>query len=93
MFLGFVNFYQQFIQRFSWIAVSFISMLKTLKCTESATQPGEGVVGVNGDNRARRNKSKLDGSEFDSSEIDGSEVKDDEVEKKIQKTSKPKISS
>ena len=64
-------------------------MLKTLGSTEPLTRLGEGVVGVGGDSRARRDGSKLDGSEVDDDEVNSSEV-DDEVGKKDQKTSKSK---
>ena len=35
LFLAFTNFYQRFIQRFSWIAAQLTSMLKTLGSIES----------------------------------------------------------
>ena len=63
MFLGFANFYRQFIQGFSWIAALLTSMLKISRGTESKTRPGEGGVGVGG-SRAGREGSKLDGSEL-----------------------------
>ena len=44
VFFGFTNFYWYFIQRFSWIAASFTSMLKT-SCTELA-ELRKGVVGI-----------------------------------------------
>ena len=59
-------------------------MLKTSGSTEPLTRPGEGVVGVGGDNRDRRDASKLDGSK-----LDGDENDDGEVEK-VQKTTKSK---
>ena len=68
-------------------------MLKTSGSTEPSTRPGEGVVGVGGDSRARRDVIKLDRSEFDSGEVDGGEVEVDEVGKKVQKTTKSKNSS
>ena len=63
-------------------------MLKTLKNIKFATQPGEGIVGVGGERKARHDKNKLDGSELDGAEVNGNEVEDDEVGKKVQKTSK-----
>ena len=90
MFLGFANFYRRFIQGFSRIAAPLTSMLKTSGSTEPSTRPGEGVVGVGGDSRARRDTSKLDGSKLDGDEVDGREVEVDEVGKKVQKTSKSK---
>ena len=67
--------------------------MKTSGSTEPLIRPGEGVVGVNGDSRARRDASKLDGSKLDGDEVDGGEVEVDEVEKKVRKTSKSKNSS
>ena len=90
VFLGFANFYRQFIQRFSWIAALLTSMLKTLGGTESKTRPGEGGVGVGG-SRAGRGGSKLDDRRrIDDDEIDGDEVGDDEIGMKVQKSSKSK---
>ena len=60
-------------------------MLKTSGSPESLTQPGKGRVGVGGDNRARRDKNKLDDDE-----VDGGEVEYNEVGKKVQKTSRSK---
>ena len=57
------------------------------------TQPREGIVGVGGDSRARRDASKLKRSKYDDDEVDDSEVEVDEVGKKVQKTSKSKNSS
>ena len=68
-------------------------MLKTSGKTELLTRPGEGVVGVSANSRARRNANKLDGSKLDGNEVDGGEVEVDEVKKKVQKTTKSKISS
>ena len=75
-------------------------MLKTSGSTELLTRPGEGLVRVGGDSRARRDASKLDGSELDGSEldggevdggeVDGDEVEVDEVGKKVQKMTKSK---
>ena len=64
-------------------------MLKISGSTESLTQPEKGVIGVEGDNRARRDGNKLNRSEIDNGKVVGSEV-DNEVEKKGQKTSKSK---
>ena len=88
MFLGFANFYRLFIQGFSRIAVPLTWILKSSGSTEPLTRPGEGVVGVSGDSRARRG-----GSEIDGDEVDGVEVEVDEVGKKARKTSKSKIFS
>ena len=41
VFLGFANFYQQFIQSFSCIALLLISILKNIKSTRSITNPKE----------------------------------------------------
>ena len=60
-------------------------MLKTLRTTESKTQPGEGGVGVSGESRAGHSR-----SEIDDVEVGGGEVEDDEVGKKVQKSSKSK---
>ena len=65
-------------------------MLKTSGNIEPLTQLREGIVGVGGDNRARRDASKLNGSKLDSNEVDGGKVKVDEVRKKVQKTTKSK---
>ena len=82
MFLGFANFYQRFIQGFSWIAALFISMLKTLGSTKFKTRPGESGVGVGG-SRAEQEESEFNGSRIDDSEVDGGEVGDNEVGKKV----------
>ena len=92
VFLGFANFYCQFIQGFSRIAAPQTSILKTSGSTESKTRPGEGGVRV-GDNRAGRGGSKLDGSELCDDEVDSSEVEDVEVGEKVQEKSKSKNSS
>ena len=92
MFLGFANFYQRFIQRFSRIAATLTSMLKTSGSTQSKTRPGEGGVGVGG-SRAGRERSELDGSELQDDEVDGGGVEDDEVGEKVRKRSKSKNSS
>ncbi len=42
VFLGFANFYQQFIQGFSRLAVPLISMLKTILVVGSAENPEQG---------------------------------------------------
>ena len=49
VFLGFANFYRQFIQKFRRIAVPLTSMLKTSRSTKSTTRLGKGGVGVGGD--------------------------------------------
>ena len=86
VFLGFANFYWQFIQGLNWIAGSFNSMFKTLKSIESKTRPGEGGVGVSGRSRAGRDgsKNKLDGIEMDDDEVDSGKV-DNEIGKKMSK--------
>ena len=58
-------------------------MLKTLESTESTIQPGEGIVGVDSDNKAGRDESKLDRSGLDRIEIDDVEVDGDEVDSEI----------
>ena len=89
MFLGFANFYRQFIQGFSWIATPLTLMLKT-------AEPRKHGVKVGGDSKAGRGGSKLDKRKIDDNEIDGDEV-DDEVDNeggtKVQKSSKLKNSS
>ena len=66
-------------------------MLKISRSTESATQPGEGVVEVRGDSRAGSEGSKLNKSKLDGGKLDSGEIEDDEVEKKVQKCLSPKI--
>ena len=88
MFLGFANFYQQSIQRFSQIATPLISMLKTSGGTESKIRHGEGGVGVGGSSRAGRGRSGI--GEMNDIEVDGGEIEVDEVEKKVHKSSKSK---
>ena len=58
-------------------------MLKISESTDSLTWPGKGRVGVDDNNKARR-----DGSELDRSKVDGNGVGDDKVGKKFQKSSK-----
>ena len=88
-FLGFANFYRQFIQGFSQIAAALTLMLKTLS-TESA-EPRKGGVKVSSDSRAGRVGSEIDdGKKIDGSEVDDGEIGDNEVGKKVQKTSKSK---
>ena len=77
VFLGFANFYRQFIQGFSRIAALITLMLKTSKSTESKTRPSEGEVGVSGDSRAGHCRSGIDDGE-----VGGNEVEDNEVGKK-----------
>ena len=83
IFLGFANFYKQFIKEFSQIATSLILRLK-ISSIKSA-KPKKGRVGIGNGSRARCNGSKIDGSEVDSNEIE-----DYEVGKKVQKTTKSK---
>ena len=90
VFLGFANFYCWFIQGFSRIAASLTSMLKTSGSTKPLLRPGEGVVGVDGDSRARRDAKKLDRSKLGGDKVDGDEIEVDEIEKKVQKTTKSK---
>ena len=90
VFLGFANFYRQFIQGFSRIAAPLTSMLKTSGSTESKTRPGEGRIGVGGDSKAGRSRNVFDRIRIDDGEVDGSEDGDDEVGKKAQKLSKSK---
>ena len=82
MFLGFANFYRRFIQGFNRIAAPLTLMLKT-------AEPRKGGVGVGGDSRAGRSRSKLDGRRDDDDEVDGDEV-DDDVGTTVQKSSKSK---
>ena len=68
-------------------------MLKTSRSIESTTQPGEGVVGVGSNSRARHDKNKLDKSKLDGSGISHNEVDDkgdNEVRKKGRNLSKSK---
>ena len=90
MFLEFANFYRRFIQRFSWITALLTLILKTSGSTEPSTQLGEGIVGVGGDSKARRDTNKLDRSKLDGNEVHDGEVEVDEVGKKVQKTTKSK---
>ena len=48
VFLGFANFYWQFIQEFSYIAAPLTSILKTIGSTGSAANPEETKSGVGG---------------------------------------------
>ena len=66
--------------------------MKTSRSIEPSTQPSEGVVGVDGDSKAKRDASKLDGSKLGSNEVDGDEVEVDEVGNKLQKMTKSKNS-
>ena len=86
VFLGFANFYCQFIQGFSQIAARLTSILKTSGSSESSTWPRKSRVGVRGDNRAGRDNNKLDGSEISDDEFD------DEVRKKDRNPTKSKNS-
>ena len=61
--------------------------MKTFDNTEFLTLPGEGIVMVGGNSRARYDGIKFDGSEIDDGEIDGGKV-GDEVGKKDQGMSK-----
>ena len=88
VFLGFANFYRQFIQGFRRIAAPLTLMLKTLGGTESKTRHGEGRVGADSDIRARRGRSEIGGIRTDNVEVDRGEVEVDEVEKKVQNLSK-----
>ena len=63
--------------------------MKTLRSIKSVTWPKNGVVGVDGDNKAGHDGNKLDKSEIDNGKVIGNEV-DDKVRKKGQKTSKSK---
>ena len=85
VFLGFANFYRQFIQGFSRIAAPLTSMMKTSGSTKFLTRSGKGKVKVGSDNRVGHDGSKLNGNE-----VDDGEVKDDEVRKKVQNLSKSK---
>ena len=82
VFFGFANFYQRFIQRFSWIAAPLTLMLKTVK-------PRKGGVRVGGNRRAGHGGRKLDERRIDDDEVDGNEV-DDKVGTTVQKLSKSK---
>ena len=79
MFLGFANFYRQFIQGFSRITAPINSILRTGK-------PRKGRVGVGGDSRAGRGETEVNGSGMDDIEVDDIEVEVDEVGKKDRKT-------
>ena len=58
-------------------------MLKTLGVTKSKTQPGDGGVGVDINNRAGHGRSEIGGSRINNVEVDGSEVEVDEIGKKV----------
>ena len=83
VFLGFTNFYRQFIQGFSRIAVPLTSMLKT-------AEPSKGGDGVGGHRKAGRGGSKINGSKIDDVEVDGGEVEVDKGGKKVRNSSKSK---
>ena len=82
VFLGFVNFDCRFIQRFNWIAAPLTLMLKISRNINFLTRPEKSRVGVSDDNRARRDRNKLNRNEIDNVEVNGSKVGDDEVGKK-----------
>ena len=65
VFLGFANFYQQFIQGFCQIAALLSLILKTLGSTESIIQYEKGIIGIGVDSRAGYNGSRLDRSKLD----------------------------
>ena len=88
VFLGFANFYKQFIQEIIRINTPLTLILKTW--STKLAKSGRGGAGVGGDSKARRNGSELDGSGTDDVEVDGVEVEDDEVGKKGRKMSKSK---
>ena len=88
VFLGFANFHQQFIQKFSRIVAPLTLMLKTSN-TKSA-EPKKGVVGVGGGSRARHDRGGLDKSGIDNVEVNGGKVGDNEVGKKGRNLSKSK---
>ena len=79
-FLGFANFYRQFIQRFNRIAAPLTLMLKT-SSTKSA-KPRKSRIGVGSDSKARHDKSEINRSRIDDVKVNGSKVGDDEVGKK-----------
>ena len=59
VFIGFANFYQQFIQGFSKIAVPFISMLKTTGSSDSPQRDDDDeVVGGGANKNLFKSKSK-----------------------------------
>ena len=87
-FLEFANFCRWFIQSFSWIVASLISILKT-SSTKSA-KPRKSKIGVGSDSKARCDRSKINKNRKNNVEVDGGEVGDDEVGKKGQKMSKSK---
>ena len=57
------------------------------------TRPGEGVIRICIESKARHDISKLDESKLNGNEVDGGEVEVDEVGIKVQKTTKSKNSS
>ena len=86
VFLGFANFYRQFIQNFNRIATLLTSILKT-----SSTKLAElrkDVVGVVGDSKTRCNRDEFNRNMINDAKVNGGKVRDDEVEKKSQKTLK-----
>ena len=68
MFLGFANFYRQFIQGFSRIAAQHILMLKALSTESAKSRKGGDWVG--GDSKARNGQSEIDRSETDDVEVE-----------------------
>ena len=70
-------------QELSWIAISLTWILKTSRSIKSTTRSREGIIRVNGDNRAEYDKSKLDRSGIGDDKIDDED--DNKVKKKSQK--------
>ena len=56
-------------------------MLKTSESTESTIRPGKGIVRVDSNSKARRDRSNLKGSRIDDSKVGDSKV-DNKVGKK-----------
>ena len=78
VFLGFANFYWQFIQRFSHIAASLTSILKTTGSTRSAANP-------------EKTKGKVGGNSVDDNMVNGNEAINPIKRKNQAKTTKFKI--
>ena len=59
--------------------------MRTSGSTESITQLEESVVGVDGDNKAQRDRSKFDGNKFDKNKLDRSKLNRNEGDNEIGK--------
>lgn len=80
----FPNFYQRFIQRFSWIDVLLILILETL--STELIELKKGIVGVACGNKEHGDRAKLVcRDEFGGNKVDSNKVGNNKVEKNHQK--------